>query len=251
MKERIVAVIPARYASTRLPGKPLLDLGGKPMIQHVYERAVRAQVDRVLVATDDRRIRDVVIGFGGRVVMTDPGHLSGSDRVAEAIRDMNVDIVVNVQGDEPLLDARLIDLTVAPLLRNATIPMSTLAHPLVNEWEIHDNNVVKVVCDQDGFALYFSRATIPHDREGVWKLGGQADTGLLRHVGLYAYRAYFLQQFTRLKPTGLERLECLEQLRALEHGYSIRVVVAPGEVIGVDTPEDLKRVRALLAEVVR
>ncbi len=247
MKERIVAVIPARHASTRLPGKPLLEINGKPMIQHVYERAMRAQVDRVLVATDDRRIRDVVVGFGGRAVMTDSRHASGSDRVAEAVREMDVDIVVNVQGDEPLLEPGLIDRTVAPLLRDTAIPMSTLAHPLVDAAEIDDPNVVKVVCDRDGFALYFFRATIPYDRNGVRKGDDTGGTGLLRHVGLYGYRAFFLQQFTRLKPTGLEKLECLEQLRALEHGYAIRVVVAPGEVIGVDTPADLERVRALMA----
>ena len=240
-KERIVAVIPARHASTRLPGKPLLDLAGKPMIQHVYERAARAQVDAVLVATDDRRILEAVTAFGGRAVLTDPGHASGSDRVAEAVREMDAAIVVNVQGDEPLLEPELIDRTVAPLLRDPAIPLSTLAHPLADPREIGDPNVVKVVCDRDGFALYFSRSAIPNNRDGG------PYSGFLRHVGLYAYRAAFLQRFTRLESTPLERVECLEQLRALEHGYKIRVVVAAGDVIGVDTPADLERVRRIMA----
>ena len=228
MKNRIIAIIPARYHASRLPGKPLADIAGKPMIQHVYERASRARVDDVVVATDDARIVEVVRGFGGQVVMTSSDHPSGTDRVAEVARALNAEIVVNVQGDEPLLDPELINLAAAPLWADPNIVMSTLAHPLTDPADAVDPNVVKVVCNRAGFALYFSRAAIPHDRDGD---NPGSPQGLLRHVGLYLYRADFLQRFSQLQPTRLERYERLEQLRALEHGYPIRVVVAPGEVM--------------------
>lgn len=264
MKHRIVVVIPARFDSSRLPGKPLLDLGGKPMIRHVYERASLAQVDTVMVATDDARIFEAVQAFGGRVVMTEKDHLSGTDRVAEAARALDADIVVNVQGDEPLLDPALIDLVSTPLTQNPSIVMATVAHPIQNTRldtgldtsseedhnEAQDPNVVKVVCDRQGFALYFSRWPIPFDRNhGSGHLASQRSTTLLRHLGLYAYRADFLQTFTLLPPTELEQREQLEQLRALEHGYRIRVVVSGSACTGgVDTPEDAQRVRRILAE---
>ncbi|MEO5355273.1 MAG: 3-deoxy-manno-octulosonate cytidylyltransferase [Magnetococcus sp. XQGC-1] len=243
MHDSIVVIIPARFASSRLPGKPLLDLGGKPMIRHVYERAMQADVAAVWVATDDPRIFAAVQGFGGRAVMTSPDHHSGTDRVAEAARGLGAAIVVNLQGDEPLLDPRLIDLVAAPLRADPAIDMATVAHPFCDPDEVRDPNVVKVVCDRRGFALYFSRLPIPFDRDD------QGLAGLrLRHVGLYAYRSDFLQTFSRLPPTELEQRERLEQLRALEHGYAIRVVpVESGVAVGVDTPDDAERVRALLA----
>ncbi len=181
MNDSIVVIIPARFASSRLPGKPLLDLGGKPMIQHVYERAMQADVAAVWVATDDERIFDAVQAFGGRVVMTSSAHLSGTDRVAEAARGLAAAIVVNVQGDEPMLDPELINRVTAPLRADATIDMATVAHPLHDLEEARDPNVVKVVCDRRGFALYFSRLPIPFDRDQ----GGLA-APLWRHVGLYA-----------------------------------------------------------------
>ena len=257
MKNRIVVVIPARFASSRLPGKPLLDLGGKPMIRHVYERASLAQVDAVLVATDDARIFAAVQAFGGQVVMSEKNHSSGTDRVAEAALALNADIVVNVQGDEPLLDPTLIDLVSTPLTEDATLVMATVAHPIsatgsvaTVDQEVLNPNLVKVVCDRQGFALYFSRWPIPFDRNhGSGHLASQRSTTLLRHLGLYAYRADFLQTFTLLPPTELEQREQLEQLRALEHGYRIRVVVSGSACTGgVDTPEDAQRVRRILAE---
>ncbi|MBF0401497.1 MAG: 3-deoxy-manno-octulosonate cytidylyltransferase [Magnetococcales bacterium] len=243
----VVVIIPARFASSRLPGKPLLDLGGKPMIRHVYERAMQAAVAAVWVATDDRRIFEVVQGFGGRVVMTSSAHLSGTDRVAEAARAVVPAgaIVVNVQGDEPLLEPALIDQVAAPLRQDAAVVMATVAQPLYDLSAGQDPNCVKVVCDRQGFALYFSRLPIPFERDA-----GSVVRPLLRHVGLYAYRGDFLQTFAVLAPTELEQRERLEQLRVLEHGYRIRVVVVEGggEAIGVDTPADLQRVRALLVE---
>ena len=260
MKNRIAVIIPARFASSRLPGKPLIDLGGKPMIQHVYERASAARADYVLVATDDERIATTVRAFGGEVVMTDSCHLSGTDRVAEAARTVDVDIVVNVQGDEPLLDPSLIDLVSTPLADDATLVMSTVAHPLGHPLgtehppheagEVKNPNIVKVVCDRQGFALYFSRSPIPYDRHpnSPQNRDSHPPTTFLRHLGLYAYRCDFLQTFTQLSPTPLEQREQLEQLRAVEHGYRIRVMVAEGVFPGgVDTATDAQKVRYILA----
>lgn len=244
----VIVIIPARFGSSRLPGKPLLDLGGKPMICRVYERAMEASVEAVWVATDDQRIVEAVQSMGGRAVLTSADHPSGTDRVAEAARGVLGDrrgIVVNVQGDEPLLDPAWIDRVAAPLRDDSGVVMATVAHPIHDFQTGQDPNCVKVVCDGRGFALYFSRLPIPFDRDGL----ASADRPLLRHVGLYAYRSDFLQTFSTLPPTVLERRECLEQLRALEHGYAIRVVVIEdgGEAMGVDTVEDLHRVRAWLA----
>ena len=251
----VIVIIPARFDSSRLPGKPLLDLGGKPMIRHVYERAMQAAVAEVWVATDDVRIFDAVKAFGGQVVMTSGSHLSGTDRIAEAARSIlkgggadgggaQSTIVVNVQGDEPLLDPAWIDQVAAPLRADPAVVMATVAHPIHNLQMGQDANCVKVVCDCRGFALYFSRLPIPFDRDAV----ALAARPLLRHVGLYAYRSDFLQTFAALPSTELERRECLEQLRVLEHGYAIRVVVVEeGGAIGVDTEADLQRVREWLA----
>lgn len=259
MSHGIVVVIPARYASTRLPGKPLLEIGGKPMIQWVYERAARAAVERVVVATDDQRVAAAVAGFGGEAVMTGAEHTSGTDRVAEAVRLLGGgDLVVNVQGDEPLLEPAMVDQALAPLLEDAAIPMGTLAHPLHTPLEYLSPDVVKVTVDVGGFAIAFSRSPIPYHRdrfgsvppatpEGLAAAGG-VPPGMLRHIGLYVYRGDFLQAFTALAPTPLERTERLEQLRALENGHRIRVAVTDLPVIGVDTPADLERVRGLYRE---
>ncbi|MBF0382988.1 MAG: 3-deoxy-manno-octulosonate cytidylyltransferase [Magnetococcales bacterium] len=245
MGKNVAVVIPSRYASTRLPGKPLIKLVGKPMIQHVYERAAQANVSQVVVATDDERIFNTVKDFGGQVLMTSPNHQSGTDRVAEAAKQLNAEIIINVQGDEPLLNPDSINQAAAPLLADDTIVMGTLAHHLTDIDDVLNSNVVKVVTDKKGFALYFSRLPIPFNPQQ--KTANTPPPGMLRHIGLYVYRADFLQQFSTLPPTDLEKSENLEQLRALEHGYKIMVVPIDQEVIGVDTPEDVVKVQAILA----
>ncbi|MDP3029539.1 MAG: 3-deoxy-manno-octulosonate cytidylyltransferase [Deltaproteobacteria bacterium] len=244
---KIVAIIPARYPSTRFPGKPLADILGKPMLQHVYERAKQApEVARVVVATDDERIYDVVLGFGGEAVMTAAGHPSGTDRIAEAADKLSLadeDIVVNIQGDQPLFPPEIIKDLTAPLLGDKAITMSTLIYKIVRPEELTDPNHVKTVFDNHGYALYFSRATIPFFR------GEGAPPDYYKHLGFYAYRKSFLTQFVTL-PVGIwEASERLEQLRALEHGYRIKVVLTSHNSIEVDTPADLERVReVMLAE---
>lgn len=251
----IVAIIPARFASTRLPGKPLSEIHGKTLIERVYERARAARrATRVIVATDDERIALAVRGFGGEAVLTSPSHASGTDRLAEAVRALAAEIVVNVQGDEPLLDPAGIDAAVEALLADESLPISTLSVPLRSLEEMLSPSVVKVVCDARGDALYFSRSPIPHVRVGGaldWRASAQQALlrGLARkHVGLYAYRREALLRFAALPAAPLEQAEQLEQLRALVHGLRIRVVPLAAEGgPAVDTPEDLERVRALLA----
>lgn len=245
---RVTAIIPARYASTRFPGKPLADLGGKPMIQWVCEGASRCPlIDQVLVATDDARIAAAVAAFGGTAVMTRTDHPTGTDRLAEVATRLASDLIVNVQGDEPLIDPAMITAAVEPLLADPAIPMATLQTPLTSLEEFRNPNVVKVVTDQLGFALYFSRAPIPYPRDFADQLAARwVELATAKHVGLYAYRRDFLLRFPTLKPTPLEEQEKLEQLRALEHGYRIRVVTTAHGAQGVDTPEDLERVRCLL-----
>jgi 3-deoxy-manno-octulosonate cytidylyltransferase (CMP-KDO synthetase) len=238
---QIVAVIPARFASTRFPGKPLADIDGRPMIEHVYRRAAASPaVSRVIVATDDLRIATTVTGFGGQVRLTRPDHPSGTDRLAEVAAALDCDVVVNVQGDEPLLDPRAIEEVVAPFA-DPSISMTTLYRRIDTPAELTDPNVVKVVVDRAGFALYFSRSPIPHQRDprGGWP-------PLYRHIGLYAYRRSALMVLASLEPTPLERAESLEQLRALEHGIRIKTVETAYDSIGVDTPQDLEQVRRLL-----
>jgi 3-deoxy-manno-octulosonate cytidylyltransferase (CMP-KDO synthetase) len=239
---RALAVIPARYASVRFPGKALAEVGGKPLIQHVWEQArLLTAVERVVIATDDDRIARAVRGFGGTAVMTSLAHPSGTDRVAEAVRSEDVDLVVNLQGDEPRFDAKAVDELVGLMAEDPTIQMGTLAHPIRDDRELADVNANKVVLDQAGFALYFSRSAIPYRRQpGV--------VTPLRHIGIYVFRAPFLQRFATLAPTPLERTETLEQLRALEHGVRIRVLLTPHASIGVDTPADLARLAAQLGE---
>jgi 3-deoxy-manno-octulosonate cytidylyltransferase (CMP-KDO synthetase) len=238
-----VVVIPARYGSTRLPGKPLADLGGRPLIEHVWRRALTAKLpSRVLVATDDERIRSA-LPAETEVVMTRADHPSGSDRIAEVAAGLDAGIIVNVQGDLPLLDATLVDDLIALLRKDPSLGLATVAVPIDSAEEFENPNVVKVVCDVQGRALYFSRASIPHDRATPGKPGGA-----MRHVGIYAYRRNTLLAFAKMAPTPLEQTECLEQLRALENGISIGVVRrSEGVPIEVDTPEDLTAVRRILA----
>jgi 3-deoxy-manno-octulosonate cytidylyltransferase (CMP-KDO synthetase) len=240
---QIVAIIPARFASTRFPGKALADIDGQPMIEHVYRRAGAAStISRVIVATDDLRIARRVAEFGGQVRLTKPTHQSGTDRIAEVVESLDCDIAVNVQGDEPLIDPRSIDQAVAPLVADPTVPMTTLYRRIAQASELDDRNVVKVVLDRGGFALYFSRASIPYmcNPRGGWP-------PLYRHIGLYAYRRSTLMVLAKLEPTPLERAESLEQLRALEHGIRIKAVETVYDSISVDTPRDLEEVRRLLS----
>jgi 3-deoxy-manno-octulosonate cytidylyltransferase (CMP-KDO synthetase) len=238
---KAIGIIPARWEATRLPGKPLAEIAGRPMIQHVYEQARKATaLAEVLVATDSERIFAAVQGFGGEVVMTSPDHRSGTDRVAEAAATRTADVVVNIQGDEPLIDPAAIDSLVAPFALDRELEITTLATPIRAPEEIEDPSAVKVVVDRRGFALYFSRYPIPYQRDTP------AAGRRLKHLGLYGYRAEFLQIYSHLEPTPLEQTEKLEQLRALEHGWRIQVVLTEHDAIGVDTPEDLARVRAIM-----
>jgi 3-deoxy-manno-octulosonate cytidylyltransferase (CMP-KDO synthetase) len=254
---RAVIAIPARYGSTRLPGKALCDIGGEPMVVRVWRRCTRVRgVERVLVATDDERIRAAVARAGGEAVMTSPAHLSGTDRIAEAVRGTGCDVVVNVQGDEPFLDPAAVESLLAAFAGAAPPEVATIATPLVRPEELADPAAVKVLVGRDGNAVYFSRFPVPV-RETLWETGGGAwrlrpdadvaGAGYLKHVGLYAYRPRFLEEFTALEPTPGERAERLEQLRILEHGRRIRVVVTPWASLSVDTPADLERARHLAA----
>jgi 3-deoxy-manno-octulosonate cytidylyltransferase (CMP-KDO synthetase) len=234
-----VVVIPARYHSTRCPAKILADIGGRPMIEHVYRRAAAAPgVDGVVVATDDGRIASAVEEFGGIVRMTRPTHQTGSDRVAEVAADLECDIVVNVQGDLPLIEPDMIAQAIAPLDQDPRVEMSTLRQRIKDGAERSSSHVVKVVVDRRGDALYFSRSPVPFLR---------GDGVSYKHIGLYAYRRAFLLTLTSLPQTPLELAESLEQLRALEHGFRIRTVETAYESIEVDTPEDLERVRRQIA----
>ena len=247
------ALIPARYASSRLPGKPLADIGGKPMVVRVAERAQRAGAARVAVATDDARIKAAVEAHGIEACLTRADHATGTDRLAEAARLLGLDadtIVVNVQGDEPLLAPELIRAMAALAAAHPDAAIATACHPIADPAEAFNPNVVKVVLDARGYALYFSRATIPWARDAFAADAPHIPPGLplYRHYGLYAYRVSFLQVYPTLAPAPVERFEALEQLRALWHGHRIVVTVTDGTPApGVDTPEDLLRVRALYA----
>jgi 3-deoxy-manno-octulosonate cytidylyltransferase (CMP-KDO synthetase) len=247
---RTTVIIPARYASTRFPGKPLADICGKPMIQWVYERSSLCRsVDQVIVATDDERIAAAVRNFGGEVAMTRSDHPTGTDRLAEVAAGLDTDLVVNVQGDEPLIEPAMIEAAVKSLMEDASILMGTLKTPLASLEEYLNPNVVKVVTDQQGFALYFSRAPIPYPRDRADRLEEcWSDLPVAKHVGLYVYRREFLLQYPTFVETPLERFEKLEQLRVLEHGFRIRAVETTLTVQGVDTPQDLERVRQVLSD---
>ncbi|MBL0458594.1 3-deoxy-manno-octulosonate cytidylyltransferase [Aeromonas enteropelogenes] len=255
-----VVVIPARYASTRLPGKPLADIHGKPMVQHVVEKALQSGAERVIVATDDERVAQalapVAAGMGAEVCMTSPDHQSGTERLAEVCRHYGFaadTIIVNVQGDEPLIPPAIIR-QVADNLAAATAPMATLSVPIQDAEEAFNPNAVKVVTDKDGYALYFSRASIPWDRDRFAAsdraAGSHEQIGphYQRHIGIYAYRAGFIQRYVDWAPSALEQVEALEQLRVLWYGEKIHVAQAlEAPPVGVDTPADLEKVRAFLA----
>lgn len=237
---KVVGIIPARYESTRLPGKPLADILGKPMVRWVYEAAARSKLlDRVIVATDDERVRDAAVAFGADVVMTPSALPTGTDRVAAVARDLDVDVIVNVQGDEPFLDPAIIDEVVAVLPEDPLLHMSTAMHELTSPGDFENPGVVKVVVDLAGDALYFSRSLIPFPRN-------RGRIRVFEHIGLYAYSRDFLLSFAAWPQTPLEMVESLEQLRVLEHGERLRVVETASRYVAlsVDTPEDLEAARS-------
>ena len=237
-----MGVIPARYGSSRLPGKPLVDLQGKPLLYHVYQRSLKARtLDRLLIATDDERVYRAASEFGAPVVMTKKEHRSGTDRIAEAVQDMDADLVINIQGDEPLIDSEAIDQVVNLLEEDSASVMSTLKAPIENREDLLNTNVVKVVTDEKGYALYFSRSPVPYRRDQGIDVARSAVPLGYRHIGLYVYRRDFLFTFTQLPRTPLEQTEQLEQLRALEWGYRITVSETARPTIEIDTPEDLRR----------
>jgi 3-deoxy-manno-octulosonate cytidylyltransferase (CMP-KDO synthetase) len=242
---KIVVVIPARYGSTRLPGKPLVSLAGKPMIQRVYERARKAErADRVIVATDDERILKAVETFGGEARMTRPDHRTGTERVAEVAAHVEGDVFVNVQGDEPLLDPVAIDIAVNALLEEPAASIATVGTPIKTPADIMDPNVAKTVLDFDGNALYFSRAPIPWVRDTA----GKVQVRHLKHLGLYVFQRDVLLEFPTLPQGDLERIEQLEQLRWLENGWKIRVAEVEHDAVSVDVPGDVERVEKLIGE---
>jgi len=251
----VAAVIPARWASARLPGKPLADIHGKPMIAHVYERVARhAGLRAVIVATDDERIAAAVRAVGGRAAMTSPSCASGTDRVAEVAAGLDAELIVNVQGDEPLFDARMLDDALAPFARDPQLRFGTLRAAIADDAEVFDPNCVKVVVDAAGCAIYFSRAPIPYARDaietrdgGLAFRAGAARPAFWKHLGLYVYRRDFLLEYASWPPSPLERIEKLEQLRALERGVKIACPPTPHATISVDTPADLEAVRRLMA----
>lgn len=238
---KTVGFIPARAESSRFPGKPLADIHGKPMIMWVFERALSSpMLEEVYIATDSEQISEAVIRHGGKALMTSRDHPTGTDRVAQAARDVGLqgrDIAVNIQGDQPLFDPVMVEEVATPLLHNPRIPMCTLIYKIVRDEEINHPNAVKTTVDRDGFALYFSRATIPFFRDV------KSAPVYYKHHGIYSYRNDFLQEFSTLPHRELERAERLEQLRALENGFQIKVVLTEKDSIEVDTPEDLQRVR--------
>ncbi len=240
---KVICVIPARYASTRLPGKPLSMICGKPMIQRVYEQACKAEVPgEVVVATDHELVFNAVKAFGGNVLMTSPDHPSGTDRLAEvALNYPDVDVIVNVQGDEPMIPPEVIDDLANAFEDDENLSMATLKVEMQSE-DYDNPAAVKVVTDLNGYALYFSRSQIPYPRNMP------ADYKVFKHVGIYAYRRDFLLKYAALTPTPLERAESLEQLRALENGYKIKVLESDFQGVGVDTPEDLERVNEIFAK---
>jgi 3-deoxy-manno-octulosonate cytidylyltransferase (CMP-KDO synthetase) len=240
---RVVIAIPARFGSTRLPAKALADIGGEPMVARVWRRCARVPgVGSVLVATDDERIAAAVTAAGGRAVLTSPAHASGTDRIAEAVRGEACDLVLNVQGDEPFVQPGPLEELIAVFSPGAPPEVATLATPIRDPADLDNPAVVKVLVARDGYAVYFSRLPIPW-REAPPGAATALPAGYLRHIGVYAYRPAFLQRFTALEQTFGERSERLEQLRILEHGHRIRVVITPWEALAVDTREDLEKAR--------
>jgi len=251
---KVLAVIPARWASTRFPGKPLADILGKPMVQWVLEQAHKSSlVSEVVVATDDHRICDVVQNIGEKVIMTSPDHKSGTDRVAEVVKNFQCNIIVNIQGDEPLISPENIDLVIKPLLGSPDFSVSTLMIAIKKWDEMFDPNTCKVVVDGNGRALYFTRSPVPYNRnswpEGVHMIKDAGASSCVlgyKHIGMYAYTKSFLLQFPKLKASRLEDLEKLEQLRILDNGYAIQVIETNQSSISVDRPEDLGMVKQII-----
>ncbi len=237
---KVLCVIPARYASTRLPGKPLADICGKPMICRVYDRAKLAKrVEKTVVATDDERVKRAVEEDGGEAVMTRKDHNSGTDRLAEAVAGYpDMDLVINVQGDEPLIEPKVIDRLAAAFDDDEDLMMATVKARMDDEEDMRNPNNVKVVTDKDGYALYFSRSLMPYPREDT-------DCPVYKHIGIYAYRRDFLLKYAKMPQTMLEKTESLEQLRVLEHGFRIKVIESDANFVGVDTAEDLSRVNEI------
>ena len=235
----IACIIPARYGSTRLPGKPLAMIGDKPMIQRVYEQVSKAtEIEQVIVATDDQRVYDTVVAFGGQAMMTRPDHLTGTDRLAEvAATHTEIDVIINVQGDEPLIDANVIDALAREFKEDSSLQMGTVGCPLLEE-EYNEPSAVKVIVNRLGNAMYFSRSLIPYPRNAFVQPP-------LKHVGMYGYQRQFLLNYAKMEPTPAELTESLEQLRALENDYTIRVITTDQRFVGVDTPEDLDRINEI------
>ena len=235
----IACIIPARYGSTRLPGKPLAMIGDKPMIQRVYEQVSKAtEIGQIIVSTDDQRVYDAVVAFGGQAMMTRPDHLTGTDRLAEvAATHTEIDVIINVQGDEPLIDANVIDALAREFKEDSSLQMGTVGCPLLEE-EYNEPSAVKVIVNRLGNAMYFSRSLIPYPRNAFVQPP-------LKHVGMYGYQRQFLLDYAKMEPTPAELTVSLEQLRALENGYTIRVITTDQRFVGVDTPEDLDRVNEI------
>jgi 3-deoxy-manno-octulosonate cytidylyltransferase (CMP-KDO synthetase) len=251
VQTKISAVIPARYGSTRFEGKPLADILGKPMIQYVYEGVRESKwIDEVIVATDDQRIMEAVKSFGGKAVMTSPTHFTGTDRVAEVAKRLKSEIIVNIQGDEPLIKGNIIDKAIRPLLSDDNLQLSTLMTRIEEVRDWLNPHIVKVVVDQKNFALYFSRSPIPFPRDlhigrlesNPFGTSRPLPKRVFKHIGVYVFRRKFLLHFSKMRPSPLEKLEKLEQLRALENGYRIKVNPVNYEPLSVDTPEDLQKV---------
>jgi 3-deoxy-manno-octulosonate cytidylyltransferase (CMP-KDO synthetase) len=239
-----IGIIPARYSSTRFSGKVLADICGKPMLQHIWERAKKALLlDEVIIACDEERVFAVARDFGANCLMTAREHLSGSDRITEVVSPIDVRVVVNIQADEPLIEPLMIDSLVEVLLRDDSVYMATLIKQIENAEEINDPNIVKVVVDKNNFALYFSRAPIPYRASKV-----KIKPVYYKHIGLYAYTKDFLFIYKNISPSSLEKTESLEQLRVLEEGFRIKVIETGFDTIGVDTPKDLERVRQILSK---
>ena len=239
---KFLGIIPARYKSTRLEGKPLKDIGGYPMIRWVYERAKLSDLDEVVVATDNEEIKNAIENFGGKVVLTRENHPNGTSRIAEVCENFeNYDIIINIQGDEPLIEPEMINQLIDTFKKDSDLVMSTLKEKIEDIEMIENPNVVKVVTDKNQMALYFSRSPIPYPRE-------ICEENYFKHVGIYGYKREFVIKYAKMDSTPLEQSESLEQLRVLENGYKIKVVETSYKVIGVDTPEDLKKVRNFVKE---
>ncbi len=244
---KILGIIPSRYASTRLPAKPLVDICGKTMVQRVYEQAKKSSlITEIIIATDDERIEIAVKQFGGNVAMTPVDIQSGSDRIALVAKQLNADIIVNIQGDEPLIDPKLIDETIQALIDDSSAVVSTAVKKTASHQDMFNSNVVKVVLDKNNYAMYFSRSPLPFVRDAKKDEEWFIETTFYKHFGIYVYRADFLQRYTTLAQTPLEKSEKLEQLRILENGYKIKCVVTEYESVPVDTQDDLQKVTALL-----